>query len=150
MKIISITTLSVIKLSTFCTFFSCQVSPASPHPQASVSLSFFHFFGWCSNSFRRGTGGFIGDMGGKFSTSKSDFMGKNFQGNALFRQVCSLSGRSRMQLVHLLTGDYSQVNSANAVQDSSISFWHLTASNLRDVSSESSLRSECRVVGIFG
>ena len=127
--------------------FSCL----SPPPGKCFPIFFpflwmvFHFF----QKRDRGTGAFIGDMGGKFSTSKSDFMGKIFQGNALFRQVCSLSGRSRMQLVHLLTGDYSQVNSANAVQDSSISFWHLTASNLRDVSSESSLRSECRGVGIF-
>lgn len=63
--------------------------------------------------------GFIGNMGGEFSASKSDFTGKNFQGNALLRQVCSLAGRSRMQLVHLLAGDYTHVNSADTTQKDS-------------------------------
>lgn len=45
-----------------------------------------------------------GNMGGESPTSNLDCTAMSFQGNTLFRQVCSRDGRPRMQQVPLLAG----------------------------------------------
>lgn len=100
-KIISTVILAAVK---FFFFFFLFLFSCSFDPWAFISVSLLYFGGQCSISVRRGMDGFIGNMGGEFSTSKLGFMNKNFQGNAMFKQVCLLVGRSWMQLVHLLAG----------------------------------------------
>lgn len=133
-------------------FFFCSLSPALLDPWAFISISLFRFGGQCSISLRRGMDGFIGNMG----------EGENFQHQnwvswtRIFKEMlCSntsvylLGGHECSQSICWLW-DYTHINSANTIKkNAQIFLWHLTVSNLTEIASRSSLRSEDRQVGIF-